>query len=124
MKAAAFAGRWAGSLAKARSTKVSVDPASLTLKDGRLHYDAPWPFRIGGTTTSFTGSVGLDQTLDLQWNLPVDANLVRKYPLLDSLQGRQLAGNRRIEQGLLLFLLNALALLDFLRRLPREPSHA
>ncbi len=64
---------------------------SFALRDERLTYENPWTWTIGKTETSFEGSVGLDQTLDMSWNMPVTAALVKRYRFLRKLEGQMLA---------------------------------
>ena len=66
-------------------------PLEFRVEQGRLSYVNPWTWTLGGTETTFTGSVGLDRTLDLAWNVPVSAGLVERYGFLESLQGQTLS---------------------------------
>jgi len=74
-------------------TKKSLElkPIEFTIKKGRLSYARPWTWTLGGAETSFTGSVGLDQTLALDWNLPITPELVAKHDFLRVLQGERIS---------------------------------
>jgi len=71
--------------------ELRLRPLRFKLSDGRITYENPWTWTIGRTETSFEGSVGLDQTLDLSWNVPVTESLVDRYRFLRKLEGQQLA---------------------------------
>ncbi|HEU4338614.1 MAG TPA: hypothetical protein VFS19_00980, partial [Planctomycetota bacterium] len=51
--------------------EVKLKPVEFRIVDGRIHYDKPWQWTISGSETTFTGSIGLDRTLDLIWRVPV-----------------------------------------------------
>jgi hypothetical protein len=70
-------------------TQRSLDlkPIEFTIQKGRLLYARPWTWSFSGTETNFTGSVGLDQSLELNWNVPVNDQLVRRFAFLDALRG-------------------------------------
>jgi len=70
---------------------LELKPIEFTIKKGRLTYARPWTWTIGGAETSFTGSVGLDQTLALDWNLPITPELVARYDFLSVLQGERIS---------------------------------
>lgn len=70
---------------------LELRPIDFTIKKGRLAYARPWTWTIGGAETSFTGSVGLDQTLALDWNLPITPELVQKYDFLAALAGEKIS---------------------------------
>lgn len=63
-------------------------PLTFLVDRGRVSYDDPWTWTIGGTETSFTGSIGLDETLQLAWNVPVSEKLIERYGFLASLAGQ------------------------------------
>ncbi|MCP3920627.1 MAG: DUF748 domain-containing protein [bacterium] len=67
--------------------ELSLDPVGFQIDSGRLKYDGDWTWTLGGTKTTFTGSVGLDQSLKLKWNVPVDDALIERYDFLSSLRG-------------------------------------
>ena len=66
-------------------------PLSWSLADGRVTYPDPWTWTLGDLETHFTGSVGLDRTVDLRWNLPVDAALAGSKEALRWLEGETLS---------------------------------
>jgi hypothetical protein len=101
---------WAlGELGLDASKALDLPALEFTIERGRLRYQKPWTWSFGGTTTSFTGSIGLDETLDLRWSVPITPELVERYSYLAILAGEpielSIAGNVRspkIEwQGLL-----------------------
>ena len=69
---------------------LDLKPIEFTIKKGRLSYTRPWTWTISGAETTFTGSVGLDQTLALDWNLPITPALVARYDFLSVLQGERI----------------------------------
>ena len=71
--------------------ELRLRPLRFKLSENRITYENPWTWTIGKTETSFEGSVGLDQTLDLSWNVPVTESLVDRYRFLRKLEGQQLA---------------------------------
>ncbi len=79
-----------GRLGRSGSTTTSLEPVSLALRGGRVHYEQPWAIALGGTPTTFTGSVGLDGTLDLSWNVPVTDELAGKHAFLARLKGQSI----------------------------------
>jgi hypothetical protein len=46
---------------------------------------------MSGSETTFTGSVGLDETLDLAWNVPINDALVGRWGFLDALRGETIS---------------------------------
>ncbi len=72
------------------NAEVKLRPIAFTIRAGRLMYDGDWTWTIGGVRTAFTGSVGLDHTLDLAWNIPVTAATVKKHGFLAALEGKDL----------------------------------
>lgn len=70
-----------GELMAALSTEkreIRLRPVEFRVADGRIHYDKPWQWTISGSETTFTGSIGLDRTLDLMWHIPVTEELASK----------------------------------------------
>ncbi|HKS16917.1 MAG TPA: hypothetical protein VJU16_06365 [Planctomycetota bacterium] len=70
-----------GQLMAALSTEkrdVKLNPVEFRIADGRIHYDKPWQWTISGSETTFTGSIGLDRTLDMMWHIPVTEELASK----------------------------------------------
>lgn len=70
---------------------LDVRPIEFTIQKGRVTYARPWTWTLAGTETTFTGSVGLDQSLDLAWNVPVSEALVERWSFLAALKGETLA---------------------------------
>lgn len=70
--------------------ELDLHPIEFTIQRGRVTYAKPWTWTLSGTETTFTGSVGLDQTLDLAWNLPISDALVKRWGFLESLRGQLL----------------------------------
>ena len=68
-----------------------LSPFSFAIEQGRVGYEKPWTWTIDGLETSFTGSVGLDRTLDLIWNVPISDRLAERSSLLERLRGKALA---------------------------------
>lgn len=70
---------------------LNVDPIELVIDAGRISYAKPWTWTIDGTETTFTGTLGLDETLALTWNLPIDEKLVARYDFLEPIRGQKIA---------------------------------
>ena len=70
--------------------EIRMRPIEFTIADGRLTYAKDWTWTIKDVETTFTGSVGLDQTLDLAWNVPVTDAVVAEYSFLESLRGTRI----------------------------------
>ncbi len=68
-------------------TKISLKPIEFSIQNGRLQYSHPWDWTVEGAQTSFQGSVGLDRTLDLVWQVPITAGLIQKHKVLKPLLG-------------------------------------
>jgi len=80
-----------GELMAALSTakrEVKLKPVEFRIADGRIVYDQPWQWTISGSETTFTGSIGLDRTLDLVWRIPVTDELASRVPALKSSRGK------------------------------------
>jgi hypothetical protein len=73
------------------SKDLSIAPVEFAVRDGRLAYAEPWLWRVSGIETSFTGSLGLDLSLDLTWHVPVTERLVQKHGFLESLAGQTIS---------------------------------
>jgi len=63
-------------------------PVEFTIQAGRLSYAKPWTWTLSGSETTFTGSIGLDETLDLAWSVPIGPGLVERYDFLSALAGQ------------------------------------
>ncbi len=70
---------------------LDVRPIEFTIQKGRVTYAKPWTWTLAGTETTFTGSLGLDQSLDLAWNLPITDELIKRWSYLESLKGERLS---------------------------------
>ncbi len=73
------------------SESLRVRPMAFDVKGGRVYYANPWTWTFSDAETTFTGSVGLDETLDLVWNVPVTEALVERYEFLKYAAGETLA---------------------------------
>jgi hypothetical protein len=65
-------------------------PVEFSIEDGRVRYAKPWTWSIAGTETTFDGTIGLDETLQLDWSVPVNDALVKKHAYLRYFQGETL----------------------------------
>jgi hypothetical protein len=72
-------------------SELSLAPIDFRIDQGRLSYAQPWALAIAGMDTNFTGSVGLDLSLDMQWNVPVTDHLIQKHKFLASLAGQSIS---------------------------------
>ena len=70
---------------------LDLRPIEFTIHDGRVSYAKPWTWTISGSETTFTGSIGLDESLDLSWNVPINDTLVERWGFLDALRGETLS---------------------------------
>jgi len=84
-------GEMLGRLGEGEQQKVSIAPMSFRIADGRLSYAEPWPWKVSGEQTNFTGSVGLDGSLAMVWNVPITERLMKKYKFLSKMQGEMIA---------------------------------
>lgn len=64
---------------------VGFERFDFSLRDGRLFYDQPVLMKIDGHETFWTGSIGFDQALDLQWRIPITDGLRKNFPDLGKL---------------------------------------
>lgn len=80
-----------GNLGATDTRRFEIAPLEFSIDRGRLSYDEPWEWTMGGIATSFTGSVAPDGLLDLRWNLPITAALVDKHSFLEVLEGEAIA---------------------------------
>ncbi|HEY3226821.1 MAG TPA: hypothetical protein VGK61_07510 [Planctomycetota bacterium] len=85
----ALLGELFGSLAGERR-EVKMHPIEFRIAAGRVTYDRPWPWTISGSDTTFTGSIGLDRTLDMVWHIPVTDELAARVPALKHSKGKTL----------------------------------
>lgn len=69
----------------------TIAPLEFSLDGGRLLYDEPWQWTMGGVTTAFTGSIAPDGALDLTWRLPITDALVQRHSFLDRMRGESIA---------------------------------
>ncbi len=70
------------------STDLRLSPLSFAVSNGRLTYDKPWAWNVSGSDTTFAGSVGLDQSMDLTWSVPLTEKLIGKSEFLQPLLGQ------------------------------------
>lgn len=70
---------------------LDLRPIEFSIQKGRVSYAKPWTWTFADTETTFTGSLGLDQSLDLVWNVPIGPGLIERWPFLASLSGEVLA---------------------------------
>lgn len=80
-----------GSFGVDASRTLAVRPIEFTIQKGRVTYARPWTWTFADTETSFSGSLGLDQTLDLAWNIPISDQLIGRWGFLASLKGERLS---------------------------------
>lgn len=73
------------------SRALDLRPIEFAIQAGRVTYAKPWTWTLAGTETTFSGSIGLDQSLDLAWNVPITDTLVQRWKFLSALQGETLA---------------------------------
>jgi hypothetical protein len=66
----------------------ALKPITLNVTNGRVHYATPWEWTVGGAQTTFGGSIGLDETLDLTWSIPITDEIVARNEYLSALRGR------------------------------------
>ncbi|KAA3605198.1 MAG: hypothetical protein DWQ01_21660 [Planctomycetota bacterium] len=69
---------------------LDLQPLRFRVRQGRVRYAEPWTWSMGGVKTSFQGSIGLDQSLRLQWQVPVTRKLVQRYGFLSALKGQNI----------------------------------
>ena len=69
---------------------LDIQPIDFTIRKGRVSYAKPWNWTLSGLETSCSGSIGLDQTLALDWSIPVSEELVKRYAFLGDLRGETL----------------------------------
>jgi hypothetical protein len=71
--------------------EIRIRPMEFVIDAGRLTYADDWTWTIADVETTFTGSVGLDETLDLSWNVPITAQVIEEHGFLEVLEGRTIA---------------------------------
>gem|GEM_PF-6056647 len=74
-------------LGQSPQTPIRLQPIEFTIAAGRLTYAQPWTWTIQGAPTQFEGSIGIDRTLDLTWQVPITEALVQKHSFLKGLVG-------------------------------------
>ncbi|HTE06141.1 MAG TPA: hypothetical protein VK824_08095, partial [Planctomycetota bacterium] len=77
-------------LGLAGTQSFTLAPVKLVVRDGRVGYAEPWAWTIQNIPTAFSGSVGLDQSLDLSWSVPITEALAGKHGFLKNLKGQSL----------------------------------
>lgn len=70
--------------------RFEIRPIQLNVQAGRISYHKPWRWTVSGAETSFTGSVGLDETLALRWSIPITREMAQKNSFLRPLEGTTL----------------------------------
>ncbi len=83
-----FLGEVLGLFGVDMTKELTPRPLEFQIQNGRVSYVNPWTWTISGAETTFTGSVGLDKTLALSWNVPVTDSLVKKYAFLEFVRGQ------------------------------------
>ncbi len=66
---------------------LDIPPIDLTIRKGRVSYPRPWVWTLSGVETTFAGSVGLDQTLDMTCSVPISGMLIERFDFLGPLEG-------------------------------------
>jgi len=84
-------GKLFSDLGTGRSKELKVKPIDFRIDAGRLRYQKPWIWNLSGSETEFRGSIGLDRTLDMTWDVPVTQELIAKNDFLKSLAGQTLS---------------------------------
>jgi len=84
-------GEMLGNLGVGGTQQFTLAPVKLVVKDGRVGYAEPWGWNIKDFATTFSGSVGFDQTLDLNWGVPITDALAAKHGFLKDLKGQSLS---------------------------------
>ncbi len=67
------------------ASEVSMEPVRFTIRKGRLSYDKPLRMSVKGLQLVWTGTVGLDRTLDLKLDIVVNDALRARIPFLNKL---------------------------------------
>ena len=67
------------------ASEVSMEPVRFTIRKGRLSYDKPLRMSVKGLQMVWTGTVGLDRTLDLKLDIVVNDALRARIPFLNKL---------------------------------------
>ncbi len=66
---------------------IALNPIQFTVRDGRLAYDGPMKLEIDGIATYWRGSIGLDQSIDMVWELPITSAMIKREPALRFVPG-------------------------------------
>lgn len=66
---------------------IEMDPIEISLREGRVTYEKPLRMKLGRQTTTWSGSIGVDGSLDFAWEIPVGPKLIAKYPVLERVAG-------------------------------------
>lgn len=67
---------------------LQLAPIGFEIDSSKLTYAEAWAWDIGGIQTSFSGGVGLNGLLDLDWSIPISKQIAKKYPVLEGLVGQ------------------------------------
>ncbi|MEM1451518.1 MAG: hypothetical protein AAGI22_20555 [Planctomycetota bacterium] len=87
VQTSAFFGEILRAFGEPTNPSFDLKPLGFALDGGRLAYSQPWTWTIEGTETRFVGTVGLDKTLDLAWEVPISGAIAQKNSFLRSLEG-------------------------------------
>ena len=87
LKGSSLMGQLANELGVDTDKGLDLEPIEFQIEAGRVSYRKPWQWTIDGTPTKFSGSIGLDRTLSMNWSIPITERLVKKNKLLRSLEG-------------------------------------
>lgn len=87
VKTSPFFGKLMTAFDRPVNPSFSLRPLGFNVQAGRVNYTDPWTWTIQGTETNFIGSVGLDQSIDLKWVVPIEGGLAQQNSVLRSLAG-------------------------------------
>lgn len=97
---------------------VGFDRFNFSLRNHRLVYDQPVEMKVDGHSTYWSGSIGFDRTVDLEWRIPLTEDLKRNFPDLAKLPMQELT--LPLRGTVLNPQLDTLAFFDQLRRAATE----
>ncbi len=61
---------------------VDLNPIDFRLSRGRIEHTTPMQLVLDGNKTFWTGSIGLDESVDMVWQIPITDRLRRKISIL------------------------------------------
>ncbi|MCA9323030.1 MAG: DUF748 domain-containing protein, partial [Planctomycetes bacterium] len=91
MSGTSLIGQLMGILGVSNPQNLVLQPIEFTIDQGRVHYARAVEMKLDGVSTLWNGSVGLDKSLDMTWDIPVTPHLLGKYPFLKAFQGENLS---------------------------------